>query len=982
MISSVMVVMISPLGEYDEIPVLEGKNPKSYVTTSDSPIRTTVQNSYYTNTVYDWNPSYNAYIWTQELNDWEIDGDEIVDFWFYVSSENVGAYLHAFLNTDNVNWGSDPDLDLYLYDPYGSIVDSSTSTDWTEVVSAYATSSGFWKVRVDNYDSISGQYDLSRMFVENGAPKVELNQYPSADWPPYVYESWLVNACESYDPNGQSLSFSWQIDGGGLQSGDCWESVWFYDSNTHTVSVTVSDSSGKSTTASTTITPRAFPTSTRPMGDLVISMDDDRTSTARKSSDVHYIDIPLTENDVWVELELLYNFKTTQNGQVTYSSEMVEIEAGEKWRLDMNIKDIDADYSLEFKPEIVLWFWFEADGQWRDLRLPVPSLIEVDSYPNQPYFYYEGLKIYYWDDYVEIPVETENGAMTYSLDERVQLSGIDLYPFVEELIDYYTGSDYATSFINWFAEFEIPLSYNLDMEIEGYNYIDVITTIEGGQTSLGESHAEHILQDHHVYPDRLSSSMEITRTSSILEVDQMVLLYKYVYGDVTPNLDLRFKINGETKATIDLATWDTESFFSPARRYQSSTVHFEWEWLDSDNDGVEDSLDAFPSDPSEWGDFDGDGIGDNADLDDDNDGWSDDDEADCLTDPYSSFSFPDDFDGDRICELLDPDDDNDGTYDWNDQFPYDPSEQYDDDGDGIGDNADTDDDGDTWSDLNEPNCGTDPLDANSFPDDFDGDRICDLLDPDDDNDMTPDINDAFPFDPGETKDTDSDGIGNNADTDDDGDNWLDSVEAMCLTDALSSTSVPLDTDDDGSCDGIDTDDDNDDVDDVNDVFSLDPTQWTDVDGDGFGDNPTGNQPDMCPEIYGEMSDSTVRGCPDSDSDGVMDENDACENTVDNGEAVNDVGCTNNQLGFFDRKYTISGTEIGGKVIFSTALVFFITIILVLFITIRRRKSRYPDSDDLGDSWGDDIDFGFICTECGAEMVSSSKFCTECGTQLQ
>ena len=141
MISSVMVVMISPLGEYDEIPVLEGKNPRSYVTTSDSPIRTTAQYSIFSNTVYDWNPSYNAYEWTQELNDWEIDGDEIVDFWFYVSSENVGAYLYALLNTDNVNWGPDPDLDLYLYDPGGSVVDSSTSTDWTEVVSAYATSS-------------------------------------------------------------------------------------------------------------------------------------------------------------------------------------------------------------------------------------------------------------------------------------------------------------------------------------------------------------------------------------------------------------------------------------------------------------------------------------------------------------------------------------------------------------------------------------------------------------------------------------------------------------------------------------------------------------------------------------------------------------------------------------------------------------------------------------------------------------------------
>ena len=44
---------------------------------------------------------------------------------------------------------------------------------------------------------------------------------------------------------------------------------------------------------------------------------------------------------------------------------------------------------------------------------------------------------------------------------------------------------------------------------------------------------------------------------------------------------------------------------------------------DSDGDGVNDDVDAFPSDPTEWLDTDGDGIGNNADLDDDNDGMPD-----------------------------------------------------------------------------------------------------------------------------------------------------------------------------------------------------------------------------------------------------------------------------------------------------------------------------------------------------------------------
>ena len=51
---------------------------------------------------------------------------------------------------------------------------------------------------------------------------------------------------------------------------------------------------------------------------------------------------------------------------------------------------------------------------------------------------------------------------------------------------------------------------------------------------------------------------------------------------------------------------------------------------DDDNDGVDDSSDAFPLDPTEWEDTDGDGTGNNADLDDDNDGVLDEDDIDPL----------------------------------------------------------------------------------------------------------------------------------------------------------------------------------------------------------------------------------------------------------------------------------------------------------------------------------------------------------------
>lgn len=110
---------------------------------------------------------------------------------------------------------------------------------------------------------------------------------------------------------------------------------------------------------------------------------------------------------------------------------------------------------------------------------------------------------------------------------------------------------------------------------------------------------------------------------------------------------------------------------------------------------------------------------------------------------------PPDSDGDGIPDETDPDDDNDGISDGNDDFPKDPTENNDNDGDGIGDNADPDDDNDGKPD------GEDafPWDPGQWKPDTDGDG-------------TPDDEDAFPNNPGEDKDSDGDGIGDNADPDD------------------------------------------------------------------------------------------------------------------------------------------------------------------------------------------------------------------------
>ncbi|CAM3969398.1 sialidase family protein [Pseudoalteromonas byunsanensis] len=162
---------------------------------------------------------------------------------------------------------------------------------------------------------------------------------------------------------------------------------------------------------------------------------------------------------------------------------------------------------------------------------------------------------------------------------------------------------------------------------------------------------------------------------------------------------------------------------------------------DDDNDSYNDTLDAFPLDPTEWLDTDSDGLGNNTDLDDDNDGVADELDAFPL-DPSEWL----DTDNDNIGNNSDTDDDNDGYEDAADAFPLDPAEWLDTDADGTGNNADTD----------------------------------------DDNDGVADELDAFPLDASESHDADSDGIGDNQDLDDDNDGTPDTQDHILLNGAQSS----------------------------------------------------------------------------------------------------------------------------------------------------------------------------------------------------
>ena len=290
--------------------------------------------------------------------------------------------------------------------------------------------------------------------------------------------------------------------------------------------------------------------------------------------------------------------------------------------------------------------------------------------------------------------------------------------------------------------------------------------------------------------------------------------------------------------------------------------------------------DAFPNNPTQWNDTDSDGWGDNyvdqswdefresawpgeivtgateVDqfplnhyqwVDTDGDWWGDNqvgDDADACPTVYGNST------ADRYgCIDTDGDSYSDPTANWGpvsstgycqaDGVPLDPTQWCDRDGDGYGDNQDgnspdecpdesgsstidrigcLDSDGDGYSDQGDP-----------FPNDDTqwSNRDGDSLDCGGDNQSgnNPDI---FPDDPTQCKDIDGDGYGDNAA----GNNG--------------------------------------------DAFKFDPTQWSDFDGDGFGDNNgTGSiNGDICPTQAGNSANPISRGCPDSDGDGFVDPEDA------------------------------------------------------------------------------------------------------------
>jgi len=337
--------------------------------------------------------------------------------------------------------------------------------------------------------------------------------------------------------------------------------------------------------------------------------------------------------------------------------------------------------------------------------------------------------------------------------------------------------------------------------------------------------------------------------------------------------------------------------------------------VDYDDDGFADSIDACPNNA-------GRSIHDRYGCPDyDEDGWSNNDGAWIYGDRYQqNWKQVQDSDGDGVGDNYGPDccdaifgltgiiETSPG-----DKFPFNPRQYQDYDDDGYGDNESDS----ITGDFCPYNYGTSYRDRNGC-EDSDGDGASDPSNVGGWNWGVEDGADMWVDDPTQWADTDGDGYGDNGtigatnpdffpyniaaadDNDSDGypDRWTsfyNGTNALGLIldgcpNVFGTSTDPLPGCPDSDLDGwANTDDD----------FPLDPTQFLDYDGDGFGDNASGNNADACPFQYGVSGGTDGDGCPlvntdDSDGDGVYNDLDDCENTL-LGSIVDASGCSNEQL---------------------------------------------------------------------------------------
>jgi len=326
----------------------------------------------------------------------------------------------------------------------------------------------------------------------------------------------------------------------------------------------------------------------------------------------------------------------------------------------------------------------------------------------------------------------------------------------------------------------------------------------------------------------LTNALDGDTFNPIYNINLLTIFYKTINDETTQLSNIIF-INNDIEIPIDYN--DNHSISHPLGCY-NELIDSDLDELcdgydlDDDNDGILDTEDVFPLDPTESSDSDEDGTGDNSDI--------------CPFDPFN------DADSDGVCGDIDQcdgfddsiDTDLDGIVDGCDVCPFDADNDTD--GDGI--------------------CG-DVDQCDGFDDniDTDLDGIANGCDEDDDNDGIIDSDDSCPQGNSSGDDYDEDGCFNSEDNDDDNDGDLD-IDDSCPFDADN------DADNDDICGDID-------------VCPFD--YHNDMDGDNICGCTITQEENFyiddtaCIELYGEGNYDT-----DNDDDGIPNDLDACPNAAD------------------------------------------------------------------------------------------------------
>ena len=251
---------------------------------------------------------------------------------------------------------------------------------------------------------------------------------------------------------------------------------------------------------------------------------------------------------------------------------------------------------------------------------------------------------------------------------------------------------------------------------------------------------------------------------------------------------------------------------------------------DSDSDGWSDPVDFFPDEISQWADYDGDGFGDN---------WDGSSPDQCVETPFGEIEYVDG----NGCGPSERDSDSDGVMDDSDLCPSTPMSEA------------------MWVRMN--GCSEEESDD-------DGDGVFNPLDG---------PNGVFKNDPTQSEDSDSDGFGDNPNGTN-GDNC-----PLLFGNSTEDRRGCIDSDGDGYSDpssgwGLSQ---------GADAWKVEPSQWSDYDGDGYYDNyddpvwtatrenswpgkfvSGARMADKCPMVASDNS-YPDPGCPEKESTFVLDD---------------------------------------------------------------------------------------------------------------